>query len=88
MIISGTKFTHKLLTINTCKCDKQSDNPCCVCDMGLAVCEWCGAAECELDDRQCTGPTYICPHCGCELQPTDDTSTIICHKCGGESSWQ
>ena len=46
---------HKLLTTQTCKCDKRSDRECSVCDWGLGVCEWCGAAECELDERDCTG---------------------------------
>lgn len=46
---------HVLHTIMTCPCDKESDSPCCVCDMELAVCRICGAAECELDERDCTG---------------------------------
>lgn len=50
-----TKRGHKLLTLQTCQCDKRSDQQCPVCDWGLAVCEWCGAAECELNERDCTG---------------------------------
>ncbi|MDE2104242.1 MAG: hypothetical protein KGL39_43800 [Patescibacteria group bacterium] len=46
---------HVLHTIFTCPCDKESDSPCCICDMGLAVCRICGAAECELDERDCIG---------------------------------
>lgn len=57
---------HKLLTTKTCKCDKRSDRECPVCDWGLGVCEWCGAAECELDERDCTGKPA---NGGAEAQP-------------------
>ena len=43
-------FGHELFTPATCPCDKRSDTPCPVCDMGLGVCRLCGAAEIDLDN--------------------------------------
>ena len=51
------KNGHILLTVKTCKCDKQSDYPCPVCDGGLAVCSLCGKAEIELD-QPCTSNAH------------------------------
>ena len=48
-----TKRGHILTTPQTCDCDKQSDIPCPVCDWGLGICKVCGAAEVELDERDC-----------------------------------
>jgi len=45
----GGGCEHILMTPQICPCDKTSDIPCPVCDMGLAVCCVCGAAEIELD---------------------------------------
>lgn len=49
-----TERGHILHTSLTCPCDKENDSPCVVCDWGLAVCRICGAAECELNERDCT----------------------------------
>ena len=48
------KNAHILLTPATCKCNKQSDIRCPVCDYGLAICSVCGKAENELDSECCT----------------------------------
>lgn len=45
------KGSHILLTPATCKCNKQSDIRCPVCDYGLAICSVCGKAENELDSE-------------------------------------
>jgi hypothetical protein len=50
-MVGVSRRGHKLLTPETCKCNKNSDQKCPVCDWGLGVCEWCGAAESQLDNN-------------------------------------
>lgn len=66
---------HVLITPATCDCNKLSDDPCPVCDGGLAMCSVCHKAEAELDEP-CAPPAEATP-----AEPHDHE--IECFTVGG-----